>query len=78
MNSTYTPRKTEQGWVVDIPPEIAASLGVADGSMAVLEVSSGGLQIEILPPLTDDLKALSRRIFERNRETFTELKRLGD
>ena len=70
MNSTHTPRKTEQGWVVDIPTEIAASLGVEGGSLAALNVRDGGLQIEILPPLSTELKELSRRVFERNRETF--------
>ena len=75
MNSTHTPRKTEQGWVVDISPEIAASIGAPEGSLAVLNARDGGLQIEILPPLDDELKALSRRVFERNKETFAELQR---
>ena len=78
MNNTHTPRKTEQGWVVDIPAEIVASLGVEEGSLAALNVRDGGLQIEILPPLSAELKELSRRVFERNRKTFAELKRLGE
>ena len=78
MDSTHTPRKTEQGWVVDIPTEIAVSLGVEEGSLAALNVRDGGLQIDILPPLSPELKELSRRVFVRNRETFDELKQLGD
>lgn len=76
--STITPQKTDLGWVVEIPPEIARALGVADGSLAVLHPQDGSLEVEILPPPSPELKAEVRRICEELGETFEELKRLGD
>jgi hypothetical protein len=76
--STITPQKTDLGWVVEIPPEIARALGVAEGSLAVLHPQDGSLEIEILPPPSPEIKESVRRISEKYKETFEELKRLGD
>ena len=78
MSSTLTPQKTDLGWVVEIPPEIAQALGIAEGSLAVLSPRDGKLEAEILPPPSPELKESVRRIYEKHRETFEELKRLGD
>jgi hypothetical protein len=76
--STITPQKTDLGWVVEIPPEIARALGVAEGSLTVLHPQDGSLEIEILPPPSPEIKESVRRISEKYKETFEELKRLGD
>lgn len=78
MSSINTPTKTEQGWVVDIPAEIVASLGVAEGSLVVLQAKDGKLEYEILPPPSPELVKSSRRIFEKYKDAFAEMKRLGD
>lgn len=78
MSSINTPQKTAQGWVVDIPSEIAKSLGVAEGSIAVLHVKDGQLETEILPPLSDDLNLIVDETIEEYKEAFEEMKRLGD
>lgn len=78
MASINIPTKTEQGWVVDIPAEIAASLNVAEGSIATLQVRNGQIEVEILPPPSPELIESSRRIFEKYKEAFVEMKRLGD
>ncbi len=78
MSSINTPTKTEQGWVVDIPSEIVASLGVAEGSLVVLQAKEGKLEYEILPPPSPELIKSSRRIFEKYKDAFAEMKRLGD
>ena len=78
MPSINTPIKTEQGWVVDIPSEIADSLGVAEGSIVTLQAKDGRIEVEILPPPSPDLVKSSRRIFEKYKDAFEGMKRLGD
>jgi hypothetical protein len=78
MGSINTPTKTEQGWVVDIPAEIASSLGVAEGSIVVLHAKDGNLETEILPPPAPELVKSSRRIYEKYKDAFAEMKRRGD
>ncbi len=78
MSTTNTPQKTERGWVVGLPPEIAQALNVAEGSVALLHAGGGRLEFEILPPLTPELSALVRESYEESREALEEMKRLGD
>ena len=78
MGSINTPTKTEQGWVVEIPFEIAGSLGVVEGSIVALHAKDGSLEVEILPPPSPELVKSSRRIFEKYKDAFAEMKRLGD
>jgi len=78
MGNTNTPQKTERGWVVHLPPEIAQTLNVAEGSVALLHTEDGQLEFEILPPLSPELSALVRETFEESREALEEMKRLGD
>ena len=78
MSGTLTPVKTEMGWVMEIPTEMAEILKVAPGSFAVLYPKEGGIETEILPPPSDELKEDFERLFDKYRETFEELKRIGD
>jgi len=76
--ASITPRKTDLGWVIELPAEIAQAMGVAEGSLAVLHVKEEKLDLEILPPPSPELKEAVRRISEKHKETFEEMKRLGD
>lgn len=78
MSKSFTPHKTELGWTIEIPAEMAEAMGVAAGSIAVLHTKPQGVEIEILPPPTAELKESVHQIYEEYRETFEELKRLGD
>lgn len=78
MAGTITPRQTELGWIMDIPPEMATLLKVEPGSIALLFPKEGALDIEILPPPSTELQADFERLYAKYRETFEELKRLGD
>ncbi|MBA3713108.1 MAG: hypothetical protein H0W76_11765 [Pyrinomonadaceae bacterium] len=78
MSSINTPQKTEMGWVVHLPPEIAQALNVAEGSVALLHAGGGRLEFEILPPLSPELSALVREAYEESLEALEEMKRLGD
>jgi len=78
MSGLVTPVKTQMGWVMEIPPEMAEILKVAPGSFAVLYPKEGGIETEILSPPSDELKEDFERLFDKYRETFEELKRIGD
>lgn len=78
MSSTTIPEKTDLGWVVDVPNEIAQALGVAEGSIAILHANEGQLDVEILPPPSAGLVESVRRLNEKYKDAFEEMKRLGD
>lgn len=79
MSQTLAPSKTNLSWAVELPAAIAEALGVAEGSIAVLQTKDGTIELdEILPPASRELKEAVQRIHEENREVFEELKRLGD
>lgn len=78
MAETITPVKTEMGWVMEIPAGMAEILKVAPGSFAVLYPKEGGIETEILPPPSDELKEDFERLSNKYREACEELKRIGD
>jgi hypothetical protein len=78
MAGVITPQKTELGWVMEIPAEMAAILKVESGSIAVLHPKEGALGTEILPPPSAELKEDFERLFNKYRETCEELKGIGD
>ena len=78
MSGTLIPRKTEIGWVMEIPPEMAAILKVEPGSIVVLYPKEGVLETEILPAPSAELKEDFERLFAKYKETCEELKRIGD
>src|ERR1044071_4893577 len=65
MSSTTIPKKTDLGWVVDVPGEIARELGVAEGSIALLHAKDGRLEVEILPPPSMELIESVRRLSKK-------------
>lgn len=78
MSAVLTPRKTEQGWIIDLPEEMAQSIGVEAGSMVVLYASEEGLRTEVLPPVSQKIKDISQYLLIKNRAVHEELKKLGD
>ena len=78
MSDVLSPQKTGRGWIMDIPPEMAKVLGVDEGSVIVLYPHEGGINYEILPPLSPDMQASVLETCEQFKEAFAEMKRLGD
>ncbi|MBS1809907.1 MAG: hypothetical protein JST84_17230 [Acidobacteria bacterium] len=78
LTPTNLPQKTDQGWIIDIPPDMADVMGVAHGSIGVLYPRKGGLSIEVLPPPLPELVSSVLETCEEFREAFEEMKRLGD
>jgi len=61
MSDVLTPEKTGRGWIMDIPSEMAKTMGVEEGSVIVLYPREGGMSYEILPPLPVDDSASPAR-----------------
>ena len=78
MSSILTPEKTDRGWVVEMPLEMTQALGVSEGSFAVLHPKEGGIEVEILPPASMEIKDAARRILNKHKDALEEMKRLGD
>ncbi|MCI0391342.1 MAG: hypothetical protein MOB07_21585 [Acidobacteria bacterium] len=70
--------ETDQGWIIEIPAEMARVMGVEEGSVGVLHPKTGAIEVEVLPPLDPDIKASVLEGCEELREAFEELKRRGD
>ncbi|MGH9943890.1 MAG: hypothetical protein ACRD9R_16215 [Pyrinomonadaceae bacterium] len=68
----------DDGWVLQMSPEMAQAAGVAENSSIVFYLSDGAVAAEILPPATAEMKENVRRFAERNAEFLEEMKRLGD
>jgi hypothetical protein len=64
-------------WVVEVPKEIVEAQGLNEGALVSLTYRNGQVEAEIINP-SSELKEISQRILEENRELYEELKRLGD
>jgi hypothetical protein len=78
MSSILTPKKTDRGWVVKMPLEMTQALSVSEGSLAVLHATDVGIDVEILPPVSKEIKDAARRIVDKHKDALEEMKRLGD
>ena len=78
MSSVMVPRKTKEGWIIDLAPDFAEALGVAEGSIAILYVYDGKISYEVLPPPTTELELEFQLAYADLKDTFAEMKRLGD
>ncbi len=78
MSKSLTPVEADNGWVISMTPEMARLAGVAEGSQIVFYISEGTVAAEILPPLSEELRDSARRIAEKFKDAFAEMKRLGD
>jgi len=78
MSELLTPRKTELSWAVELPPEIAGALGVLEGSLIVLHLVEGRIETEIVPLPSPELAERFQETYEKRKEAFAEMKRLGD
>jgi hypothetical protein len=78
VTQPVTPVKTEQGWVITMPAEMAQDAGVPEGSIVVLYPINGSISTEIIPPASPELERKVEDIADKFHEAFVEMKRLGD
>ncbi|HZF37255.1 MAG TPA: hypothetical protein VE715_00395 [Blastocatellia bacterium] len=65
--------KIDQGWALPMLPEMAAAAGVAAGSILVLHVQPGKVEVEILPPPTEEMKQAVQESIDKFGEAFEEM-----
>ena len=78
MSNELMSRKVGDSWVIEIPDEMAQAMGVSPGSLAVLHAGQGAIEVEVLPPPSPELDESVRRIYDKYKDAFEEMKRLGD
>jgi hypothetical protein len=78
MQTILIPQKSETGWILEIPVEMAQVMKVAPGSFALLYPKEGTIELEILPAPSDELLDDFERLYEKYKDTCEELERLGD
>ena len=82
MSNTLTTEPGEErkelSWIFDIPSDMAKKMNVAEGSIAVLHPREGSIEVEVLPPPSQELLYEARETYEEMKEVFEELKRRGD
>ncbi len=78
MNNQTTIQKSEIGWIIEIPDEFAEKVGIEKNSIGLLEYKDGKIAVEVLPPPPPEVEKSVDRIFNKYKEAFEEMKRLGD
>ena len=78
MSSVMVPRKAKEGWVIELAPDFAEALGVAEGSIAIMYPIDGKIEFEVIPPPSPTLQAEIEEMYQEMKDVFAELKRLGD
>ena len=77
MTNVKNPQKTKRGWIIEIDDDFAAELGVAKGSIALMNARDGKIVTEILSPSPELEKSIDR-LAEKYKDYFLEMKKIGD
>jgi hypothetical protein len=64
-------------WKVEIPAAVKSENDLSENAYLVLTVHQGKINGELINP-TDEIKQEVKRIISKYRDTFEEMKRLGD
>ncbi|MEO8074246.1 MAG: hypothetical protein ABI686_13485 [Acidobacteriota bacterium] len=78
MNNQTTIKKSQIGWIIEIPDEFAEKVGIEKNSIGLLEYKDGKIDVEILPPPSEKIEEISNRLGGKYKEFFAEMKRIGD
>lgn len=77
MTNVKIPQKTDRGWVIEIDDDFALQLGVAKGSIALMNARNGKIETEIFSPSPELEKSIDR-LAEKYKDYFLEMKKIGD
>ena len=77
MTNVKIPQKTGRGWIIEIDDDFASELGVAKGSIALMNARNGKIETEILSP-SPELEKTIDRLAEKYEDFFLEMKKIGD
>ena len=76
--SELTIQKSAKGWIIELPDDFAEEIGAEKGSIAILYGADGKIETEIIKPPSPELEKAVDRIYEKYKDAFAEMKRLGD
>lgn len=65
MSEQAVIKKTEQGWIIELPDEFVENIGVEKHSIGLLGYKDGKIEVEILPPPSLELKKSVTRLAEK-------------
>lgn len=77
MTNIKNLQKTARGWIIEIDDDFAAELGVAKGSIALMNARDGKIETEILSPSPGLEKSIDR-LAEKYEDYFAEMSIIGD
>ena len=72
-----TIQKSKRGWIIELPDDFAEDIGAEKGSIAILYGGNGSIETEIIPP-SPELEKSVNRIYDKYKDAFAEMKRIGD
>ena len=72
-----TIQKSQRGWIIELPDDFAEDIGAEKGSIAILYGGNGSIETEIIPP-SPELEKSVDRIYDKYKDAFAEMKRIGD
>ena len=78
MNNVLSPQKTVRGWIIEIDDEFALELGVAKGSIALMNARNGKIETEVLSPSSPNLDKTVDRLYEKYQDYFSVIEKIGD
>lgn len=78
MNNQTIIQKSERGWIIELPDDFTEEIGVNKKSIGLLNYKDGKIEVEILPPASEELEKSVDRILEKYNDAFEEMKRIGD
>ncbi|MGD9561420.1 MAG: hypothetical protein AB7F88_05395 [Pyrinomonadaceae bacterium] len=68
-----------KSWVIDLPEAFSIENELPKGAKVLLTFKENErVEAEIIPPLSEKLSSVSRKVLNSRRGAYEELKRLGD
>jgi len=79
ISNSSTIKVVGKSWVIRLPDEFTAENDLEKGTQVLLTFrQNDGVEAEVLPPLSKDLKKTATKLLKKRRKVYEELKRLGD
>lgn len=83
MNGILELEKTKERvnsdtWIMRLPDEVCDREGLANGTLISLTIKDGGIQTKFIPPPSEKLREISKRLLVKDRELHERLKAIGD
>jgi hypothetical protein len=65
-------------WILELPAEICRQEGFAEGTFVSLTIKNSGIQASFIKPPSQKVQEISKKLLEKNRKLYEEMKKIGD